>query len=147
MFTLCDCRTDKYYNEKYLSEEDSLKIVGYDLGVEKGIYEFFNNIDRFKSELSEVGINCEDVDFDVLMYNPDELTDDMLSSVSDSTKQLITLKNTMFQWAELQRNGIIVEAIDNDKDAQLHKKEVDEDDRMNAVMRKHKQTENMQYII
>lgn len=147
MFTLCNCRSDEYYNEKYLPEEDSQKILGYDLCVEKGIYNFFNNVDRFQSELSAVGINCDDVDFEFLQHNPDEITDDMLSEINDSTKQMLALRNVMFQWAELQRNSIIVGCIDNDKDVEFHKKGADEGTYTNAIIRQRQQIEDIQYII
>ena len=84
-----DCRTDDFYNEKYLNEKDKEFLKGYDYAVEQAL-NLLNNADVYP-------------DFDDLL-NPNK------SLVNTDKKEIV--KNALDQWLEMERDELITSMID-----------------------------------
>lgn len=78
-----DCRTDKYYNEKYLNDRDSLFLRGYDYAVEQ-MKNMCSNIEVFPPLMGIVHCRAEEE----------------------------TLEECIDMWAEMCRNEMITSMLD-----------------------------------
>ena len=92
-----DARTDEYYNERYLSPQQTVFMCGYDGAIEDG-KSFFANFDAF------------DLDVDV---RPSDI-----SAVADALSSAYEL------WMEAQRNVNIMSMIDS-QNAEQYKANVE----------------------
>ena len=101
-----DCRTDEYYNEKYLIQADKEVIHGYDWCVEQ-VMSAFVNIDEwtFRDELD---------------IRP-----------SDIVKAAEAMEPWFKRWLESDRNELITSMLD-DMDEEEYKKRKEEVDNKNA---------------
>lgn len=85
-----NCRTDEYYNDKYLNEKDKEFIAGYDWAIENAIKTFFANIDIYP-ELD-----------DVLADNKAVIVEGKSDMVEEA----------MIHFAEMHRNELITSILD-----------------------------------
>lgn len=143
MSRIPDCRTDEAYNEKYLNEVDSECITGYDFSIEDNINNFFNNISNWEDDIAyalglseEEAINIEetllDSDKDIEDYEESEIKE-----MGVVTALLITLKQRMLEWAEINRDEMIVSMIEHMKDSEYKelKAKADNGEYKNAIIR------------
>jgi len=104
MSRIPDCRTDEYYNEKYLGKNDKAFVAGYDWAVSQ-IINLFNNLEVY----------------------PDlkELLDDKKAVIKDNKVDIAIV--AIEDWAEMQRDELITSMIDgmDEKEYQKIKELVD----------------------
>lgn len=125
-----DCRADESYNVKYLNNNDSHEVIGYDWAVEQVIDNFFDNLDVTES------------DYLIKMMNeplPEELVQEYEAPTSftgDESQQYETrtaktygdlLRMNLLRWAECGRDELVTSMIDNmsDEEYQAIKEKVD----------------------
>ncbi len=110
-----DCREDANYNEKYLNEEDSQYVLGFDHCIEDCIENFFDNIDMYGNEL---GTNVK------WLKKP-------------MKKLLKAIKKCMLDYSEIQRDEMITGLIDgySEEEHESLKKAVDSGEIQNAISR------------
>lgn len=127
-----DCRTDEYYNEKYLDKESKQELRGYDWCAEFVVDNFFDNLE-----------SCLDSDIIEKLLNkkiPKECreTYEFTSScgggytVKRKTKRLKDwIRSKLLDYMESERDALIISILDNmDEDEyERIKKEVDAKER------------------
>lgn len=91
-----DCRTDGYYNEKYLNSRDKEFVKGFDWCVDVVLKSFMANLDIYTSDLETKG-----VDINVVTYF--ENHEDVAQKFSEC------LQN----YAEMERDVLITSMIDS----------------------------------
>lgn len=100
-----DCRTDEYYNQKYLNEKDAEFIKGYDYAVEqiKNLFE------------GNLGATPE----------LEELLDDNKAIILEGKAEIA--KDAIEEWAEIERDEVITSMIEgyDDDEYQRIKEAVD----------------------
>ena len=84
-----DCRTDEFYNQKYLDEQDATFLKGYDYAVEQ-IRNLFSNLEA-EPEL-------------------EELLDDAKAVIMDGKAEIA--RDAIDDWAEMERDELITSMID-----------------------------------
>ena len=124
-----DCRTDEYYNEKYLSKQDKEFLRGYDWATEMAVDNFFdNNYDmRFDED--------DFVEEAVLKELPEEAQDTYTMEFTFVSKEeertiktvIDKIRYEILEWIEMNRDELITSMIDgmDDKEYQKIKSEVD----------------------
>ena len=135
MSRIPDCREDENYNEKYLSEHDSLEIVGYDECVEDVIDNFFYNTVLFADEFEYAGLDMTklgDIDFDKDISEYDE---DEIANMSKEELIVRIFHDALIYYAESHRDEIITSMLDNDDDYDKNKAKVDKEGYKNAIIR------------
>lgn len=127
-----DCRTDEYYNQKYLNERDKEFIRGFDWCTEMAVDNFFdNNYEKGFDEDNFVG-------HEVLQELPDQLREkyEMEFSFLDGKVEERTIETIIDQiryeilvWIESERDMIITSMIDgmNEEEYRKIKDEVDKE--------------------
>ena len=85
-----NCRTDEYYNEKYLNEQDAEFIRGYDWAVKEILNLFENNVEVFP-EL-------------------ERLLDDKTAIICEGKANLVS--ECIEHWSEMERDELITSMID-----------------------------------
>jgi hypothetical protein len=126
-----DCRTDEYYNQKYLNANDKAELVGYDWCAEEVVDNFFNNIeDAFE----------RDSYFGHALYEkiPEDMQEeyDMIFSFgkeapTEEHRKCETyadlFRMQLLEWIENERDEMITSMIDNmnDEEYEANKAEVD----------------------
>ena len=90
MSRIPDCRTDEYYNQKYLDQINTVFIKGYDWAV-KQIQNMFNNLDCYP-------------DLKLLL-------DDKVAIIKDHKVGMV--QTCIEDWAEMERDEMITSMIDN----------------------------------
>lgn len=127
-----DCRTDEYYNEKYLDKESKQELRGYDWCAEFVVDNFFDNLE-----------SCLDSDIIEKLLNkkiPKECreTYEFTSpwgggyTVKRKTKRLKDwIRSKLLDYMESERDALIISILDNmDEDEyERIKKEVDAKER------------------
>ena len=114
-----DCRTDEYYNQKFLGKSDKDFIRGFDWCTEQAVDNFFGNkMFGLAYPDSYLGhILCEEV--------PEELREeyDMEDSFlgrGDEHRKVETyadlIRMKLLQWIEMERDELITSMIDNMSD-------------------------------
>lgn len=89
MSRIPDCRTDEYYNQKYLVGGNADFVKGYDCAVEE-ILNLFNNLDCYPDLM--------------------QLLDDKVALIKDNKAD--TVMSCIEDWAEMQRDTMITAMID-----------------------------------
>jgi len=79
------CRTDEYYNEKYLDETNAEYVAGYDLNTFE-LQSFWDNLDVY-----------EELEFLEYLVKPEHIK---------------ALKDTLNDWIELNRDQMITSMLD-----------------------------------
>ena len=95
MSKIPDCRTDKYYNEKYLDQKDADFVKGYDWAVEQ-IQNMFNNLKCYP--------------------DLEQLLDDKVALIKDNKIGMV--QTCIEDWAEMQRDELITSMIDGMDEAE-----------------------------
>ena len=108
-----DCRSDEYYNQKYLNEKDGEFVRGFDWCAEMAMDNFFDNIENFF---------CND---SYLMHTlneemPEEMHDEYVWVDSfNETEEKRTIKTYLdairahlIDWVESNRDELITSMID-----------------------------------
>ena len=91
MSYIYDCRTDEYYNQKYLNDDDINFINGYDYAVEQILNLIDNNSNVYP-------------DLDDLLAENKALV---------NVNKIEIVHNAIEEWAESNRDEIIISMIDN----------------------------------
>lgn len=91
-----DCRTDEYYNEKYLNKTDSEFIAGFDWCAEHSVETFFDCISTFFEDLD---IEGEDINIARFFENHHIVRE--------------KFKECLLEWIEEERDEMITSMIDN----------------------------------
>ena len=100
MSRIPDCRTDKYYNQKYLAGDDVSFVEGFDWCAEKAVESFFDNMDIYTQEFD---IKGEDMNLVRFLENHPKIAEQ--------------LKESLLHYIEMQRDELITSMIDGmDKD-------------------------------
>lgn len=114
MSRIPDCRTDEYYNQKYLNEKDSEFIRGFDWCAEMAMDNFFNNIEDFFSNDSYVmhTLNTEipEVDHEKYDWSNSFIEED--TEIRVIKTYLDRLRASMIYWVENHRDELITSMID-----------------------------------
>lgn len=131
-----DTRTDKTYNEKYLKEDDSQFICGYDACTDT-VRNFFNNIDSFGDSFEDMldmdtTKLIKDIDFE---KDIEDFSEEELAEMSTEEKTARVFYKAITEWLEIDRDELITGLIDNDKEFDKHKEEVDSGKYKNAIIR------------
>lgn len=109
-----DCRTDEYYNEKYLNEKDKEFVIGFDyctqVAVECGFANIEDFFDEFKIDVrpSDIGKVTEAVEkwlLDWIESQRNELITSMLDDMSDEEYKQIKSKvnGKPFSYADVKK--------------------------------------------
>lgn len=124
MWNMIDCREDEDYNEKYLPEEDSQFVCGYDAAIRDLSAVFFASLDflddfesikdKFDTDKIDLGVILDDNDID-------EYTDKELSDMTFETRLVKTLQSAFLFFAEIGRDEMITSMIDNMDDETYQK--------------------------
>lgn len=142
-----DCRTDKVYNEKYLNDKDAQYVLGFDHCYEHCMENFFNFVCDYEEELVEsmsddIAKKYLRIDSDVLADNDSlsELSDEEVERLSPLTKLLLTLKETMLEYTEGERDMLITSMITTSmivggKEHETYKEKVDSGETKNLITR------------
>lgn len=85
-----DCRTDEYYNEKYLKDKDAEFIRGFDYAVEN-MLNIFNNLDVYP--------------------DVEELLDDKKAILKEGKAELV--RDALEEWVEMARDEVITSMIES----------------------------------
>lgn len=85
-----DCRSDEYYNQKYLDADDGKFLAGYDWAVDQAI-NLFDNLEVFPEA--------------------EELLEDNDAVIREGKKE--TMKEALKDWLEMERDELITSMIDN----------------------------------
>ena len=103
MSCIPDCRTDEYYNEKYLNEKDKEFVSGFDYCTKSAVECGFANIEDFFYEL-EIDVRPSDV-----------------------KKVTEAVEKWLLDWIESQRDEMITSIIDymDEEEYKKIKQEVD----------------------
>lgn len=101
-----DCRTDEYYNQKYLNEKDKEFIAGYDWAVEQIVNMIENNIETYP-ELEAI-----------LKENVAVVHGHKVQVCAEAVQN----------WAEMERDIMITSMIDGYENLEAIKAKVDADE-------------------
>lgn len=95
MSIIPDCRTDEYYNEKYLKAQDAEFIRGFDFAVQE-MLSLFDNLGAY----------------------PDvaELLDDKKAILKEGKAELV--RDALEEWVEMSRDEMITSMIEGYDDAE-----------------------------
>ena len=133
--TLPDCRNDEYYNEDFLNEKDKEFLKGFDWAVEYALDNAFNNLDcilqddaYLQRKLEEKVPDVEREDYEVELY--DGTTE---KRTIETNADLI--RSRMLDWAESERDELIVSMIDNMDEVEYKKNR-------EAAMEQNKRSDN-----
>lgn len=114
MSRIPDCRTDEYYNQKYLNEKDSEFIRGFDWCAEMAMDNFFDNIEDFFSNDSYVmhTLNTEipEVDHEKYDWSNSFIEED--TEIRVIKTYLDRLRANLIYWVENHRDELITSMID-----------------------------------
>ena len=99
---LPNVREDEAYNQKYLTDEDTTFLNGFDYAVDKVFGSFFNNLDCYS-----LVVDGEDIDLGRILDNHPKLT--------------AKLSEAMKDYFESERNGLVVSMIDGMEDGVYEK--------------------------
>lgn len=114
MSRIPDCRTDEYYNERYLGGDDRSFVHGFDWCVERAVDNFFDNLD----------FGLLGPDSHLLHMLSEELPEKMRDSYEwesfyegqKETREVRTyadyLRSLALEWIEHQRDEVITSMID-----------------------------------
>lgn len=94
-----DCRTDKYYNQKFLDDEDKTFVAGFDWAVEMITNLFKGNMDVYELEFDIAG---EDINLARFLENHEPINEMLVGCVE--------------HWMEMERNELITSMLDNKAD-------------------------------
>ena len=102
-----DCRTDEYYNQKYLTQRNKDFVAGYDYALEQ-VQNLFNNLEVFP--------------------DLEQLLDDNVALVKEHKVDMV--QTCIEDWAEMNRDELITSMIDSmdENEYQEIKQRVDADD-------------------
>ncbi|MCD8090345.1 MAG: hypothetical protein LUD81_06955 [Clostridiales bacterium] len=103
MSRIPNCRTDEYYNEKYLGKDDKRFVSGYDYAAEI-IGLLFSNLDVYYRDFD---IKGEDINLARFLENHPKITDKAEEAVKN--------------WLEMQRNEFITGMLDSMDDDEYEK--------------------------
>ena len=105
-----DCRTDEYYNQRYLNKEDAECVMGYDSCAEDAST-FFDNLDMYREEIDE----ANDGDIELVHY-------------LERHPQIIEiLKECFVDYLEMNRDEMITSMIDSMDEEEFEKAKEDVD--------------------
>lgn len=109
MSIILDCRTDEYYNQKYLSEKDAEFLKGYDFALEL-LRPLFSNLEAYYREFE---FEDEDVNLARFLDKHGKIRDKLEEAVAD--------------WHENERDMLVTSMIDHMGEAEYKeaKKEID----------------------
>ena len=109
-----DCRTDEYYNQKYLNEEDKAFVRGFDWCAEQAADNFFNNMyDLFGSDsyfghfLAEKLPEDMQDEYDYELFYEDMTVHRKIETYAD------LFRAKLLEWIEDERDQLITSMIDN----------------------------------
>lgn len=97
-----DCRTDEYYNQKYLKQRDADFVAGYDYALEQ-VQNLFSNLECYP-EL-------------------EQLLNDNVATIRENKTGLV--QTCIEDWAEMNRDELITSMIDAMDDFEEVKRKVD----------------------
>jgi hypothetical protein len=127
-----DCRTDEYYNEKYLDKESKQELRGYDWCAEFVVDGFFDNLESYlDSDIIEKLLNKKIPKECRESY---EFTSPCGGgyTVKRKTKRLKDwIRSKLLDYMESERNELIISILDNmdEEEYERIKKEVDAKER------------------
>ena len=116
MIRIPDCRTDEFYNEKYLNEKDMEFISGFDYVTEFAVSAFFYNAEVYDDVFKSIGLNPRFIDTDTVTDDNkliNELTADDVCNMTKETLIFKAFRESMLHCIEMQRNITITSAIDH----------------------------------
>lgn len=129
MSRIPDCRTDEYYNQKYLNQRDTAELFGFDYCTEEAVDNFFDNIDHYFGIDSYLGhvLNEElpkSMQEEYTMefsFRADESEDRTCKTYAD------LLRMRILEWIEMERDEVITSMIENmdDEEYEAIKAKVD----------------------
>ncbi len=104
-----DCRTDEYYNQKYLGEKDAEFLAGCDFALMM-IDSLFNNLEIYYDDFE---FDDEDINLARFLDKHDKIRERLQEAVKD--------------WYEMERNQLVASMIDgmDQDDYDTRKQEVD----------------------
>lgn len=122
---LPDCKTDEFYNEKYLKGGDADFVSGFDFCINDAIATIFDNLEDSDEEISFVGIHTDLGDF--LSGNPDIFN---------------ALKRQFARSLQNERNELIMSILESKEDDEFEKrkKKVDKTGKTNIVIEQREET-------
>lgn len=111
-----DCRTDEFYNEKYLNRKDKEFVSGYDWAVEQTVDNFFDNLNMLENNELEPLLNKEiecDETYEMTWAHGNR---------EDEKREIKTfaeyLRFKILEWCEMERDELITSMIDHMDEAE-----------------------------
>ena len=132
MSRIPDCRTDEYYNQKYLNQRDKAELFGFDYCTECAVDNFFDNLDNYFDEETYLGhvLNEElpesmqeeyTMEFSFFRAEEHKSEDRTCKTYAD------LLRMRILEWIEMERDEVITSMIENmdDEEYEAIKAKVD----------------------
>lgn len=132
MSRIPDCRTDEYYNQKYLNQRDKAELFGFDYCTECAVDNFFDNLDNYFDEETYLGhvLNEElpesmqeeyTMEFSFFRAEENKSEDRTCKTYAD------LLRMRILEWIEMERDEVITSMIENmdDEEYEAIKAKVD----------------------
>ena len=126
-----------------LKGDDREFLKGYDWNTMHAVNSLFDNLDVYSEYLEEVGINCDEIDEDIVngavgtlnenlaevtdqrkVWTLDDFSEEELGKMSMSTKLMLTIKHIVSDWIEQSRDELVssmVESMDDKEHAKAVK--------------------------
>lgn len=120
-----DCRTDEYYNEKYLNDKDKEFVAGFDWCVEMAVDNFFNNeMNGLTFPETYLGhILSKKLPEDLQKeYEMEYTFNDLKTEIRKVETYADLIRAKILEWIETQRDELITSMIDNMNDDEYEAK-------------------------
>lgn len=129
-----DCRTDEYYNQKYLNEKDAEFVRGFDWCTEMAADNLFDNLTDFFPEDSYFGhILCEELPVSMQEEYEWQVSFGAEGENPPPEKRVVKtyadlLRMQLIDWIESERDQLITSMIDGmeEEEYQTIKQKVDD---------------------
>lgn len=123
MSYISDCRTDEYYNEKYLNKKDKEFIRGFDCAVEMAVDNFFAN--NFIKGIDDSDFIGHEMLQEVPESEKEEYTFEWAFSDSESEERKVEtiadyIRFKILEYCEQERNELITSMIDEMSDEEYN---------------------------
>lgn len=108
-----DCRTDEYYNEKYLNDNDKAEVRGYDWAVEEVVDTAFDNLDVFCDDTFLAELNKPLPESLKTEYEMEWRFGDRGTEKRNVETYLDLLRYAILAHCEMDRNELVTSMIDD----------------------------------
>lgn len=114
MSIIPDCRSDEYYNQKYLHDCDKEFVRGYDWCTEEVVDNFFNNLEVYFEEDSFI---MHMLNEEIPEYEHEEYDAEYTFNNREDEHRIVKtywdkIRSKMLEWIESERDELITSMID-----------------------------------